>query len=267
MGPSQQPTDVLSGAVRRVDDGVDGVLARIRRLGARWPERDGVAVFHRVYTRVTREVGRLVDQGGFPDRRAAVTLDVLFAERYLHAVETFERGGRAPACWQALLHARDRRGVRPVQFALCGVNAHIGHDLALAVVDTCRVLACAPEDLRDEFDQVGDLLTALEERVREDLMPGPDLLELAEPLTHLAGAWSIERARRAAWAAARALWAVRGLPAVAEELRERLDTGVGRVGRLLVTPLAPAALLPGARAGGGPGTEGRRSPVCPGRRR
>ncbi|NEA38621.1 hypothetical protein G3I42_04920 [Streptomyces sp. SID11385] len=219
---------------------MDGVLARMRGLGAHWPERDGVAVFHRLYTRVTEEVGHLVDRGGFPDRRAAVTLDVLFAERYLHAVETFERGGRAPACWRPLLHARDRRGVRPVQFALCGVNAHIGHDLALAVVDTCRTLACAPEDLRDEFDQVGDLLATLEERVREDLMPGPDLLELADPLTHVAGAWSIERARSAAWVAARALWAVRDLTGVAEEMRARLDEGVGLVGRLLVTPLVPA---------------------------
>ncbi|MFJ4702712.1 MULTISPECIES: DUF5995 family protein [unclassified Streptomyces] len=242
MGHSSQPTEVLSGAARRVDAGVDGVLARIRGLGAGWPERDGVAVFHRVYTRVTEEVGRLVDRGGFPDRRAAVTLDVLFAERYLDAVETFERGGRAPACWRPLLHARDLRGVRPVQFALCGVNAHIGHDLALAVVDTCRTLACAPEDLRDEFDQVGELLTALEERVREDLMPGPDLLERAEPLTHLAGAWGVERAREAAWVTARALWAVRGLPVVAQEMRGRLDTGVGHVGRLLVTPLVPVRL-------------------------
>lgn len=240
MGHSQQPTEALSGAACRLDTGVDGVLARMRELGADWPEGDGVAVFHRVYTRVTEEVGRLVDRGGFPDRRAAVTLDVLFAERYLDAVGAFERGGRAPACWRPLLHARARRGVRPVQFALCGVNAHIGHDLALAVVDTCRTLHCAPEDLRDEFDQVGELLTALEERVREDLMPGPDLLERADPLTHLAGAWSLERARDAAWVTARTLWAVRELPGVAEELRNRLDEGVGLVGRLLVTPLVPA---------------------------
>ncbi|WP_431032350.1 DUF5995 family protein [Streptomyces sp. P6-2-1] len=242
MGHSPQLNETLAHASRRVDEGVDGVLARMRALGAEWPERDGVAVFHRVYSRVTEEVGHLVDRGGFPDRRAAVTLDVLFAERYLSAVETFERGGRAPACWRPLLHARAHRGVRPVQFALCGINAHIGHDLALAVVDTCRTLACVPEDLRDEFDQVGELLTTLEERVREDLMPGPDLLERADPLTHLAGAWSIERARDAAWVAARALWAVRGLTGVAEEMRSRLDEGVGLVGRLLVTPLVPAQL-------------------------
>ena len=35
-------------------------------------------------------------------------------------------------------------------------------------------------------------------------MPGPDLLQIADPLTHLLGAWSLERARHAAWSAARA---------------------------------------------------------------
>jgi hypothetical protein len=125
-----------------------------------------------------------------------------------------------------------------LQFALAGINAHIGHDLALAVVDTCRTLDCEPAELEDEFDRVGDVLITLEERIREDLMPGPDLLQIADPLTHLLGAWSLERARDAAWSAARAVWALRELPDLAEEFVERLDTGVGLVGRCLLTPLA-----------------------------
>lgn len=233
----------------RVPDGIGGVLARMRALDAHWPPADGVAVFHRVYLTVTEEVGRLVERGAFPDARAATVLDVCFAERYLTAVKAYESGRRPPACWRPLFHSRSHPGVRPLQFALCGVNAHIGHDLALAVVDACRVLGCEPEDLQDEFDRIGDLLTSLEERVRDELMPGPDLLELADPLTHLAGSWSLERARDAAWAVARTLWALRGLPLIAEEVRERLDAGVGLVGRMLLTPFSPgAARLTGAPA-------------------
>ena len=44
-------------------------------------------------------------------------------------------------------------------------------------------------------------------------------------------------ARDAAWTAARALWALRGLPDVAGEFTERLDTAVGFAGRMLLTPL------------------------------
>ncbi|MEU2440850.1 DUF5995 family protein [Streptomyces rubradiris] len=216
---------------------VDAVVARMRALDAALPARDGVGVFNRVYLTVTEEVGRRLGAGEFPDPRAASTLDVRFAERYLAAVDAAAEDRRPPACWRPLFQLRRHPGVRPLQFALAGVNAHIGHDLALAVVDTCRTLGCEPAALEDEFDRVGELLAALEERVREDLMPGPDLLQLADPLTHLLGSWSLERARDAAWAAARALWALRHCAGIAEEFTERLDAAVGFAGRMLLTPL------------------------------
>ncbi|KUL68913.1 MULTISPECIES: DUF5995 family protein [unclassified Streptomyces] len=216
---------------------VDAVLSRMRALDARLPERDGVAVFNRVYLTVTEAVDRHIDAGRFPDARAAITLDVRFAERYLAAVETAEEARRPPACWRPLFQMRRHPGVRPLQFALAGINAHIGHDLALAVVDACRSLGCEPTDLEDEFDRVGDLLISLEEHIREELMPGPDLFQIADPLTHLLGSWSLERARDATWSAARALWALRRLPELAVEFTERLDAAVGLAGRMLLTPL------------------------------
>jgi hypothetical protein len=216
---------------------LDAVVSRMRALHEDLPERDGVAVFNRVYLAVTEAVDRCVDRGRFADARAAITLDVRFAERYLAAVDAAAREHRPPACWRPLFQFRRHPGVRPLQFALAGINAHIGHDLALAVVDTCRSLDCEPADVEDEFDRVGDLLVSLEERIREDLMPGPDLLQIADPLTHLLGSWSLERARDATWTAARALWALRGLPDVAGEFTERLDTAVGFAGRMLLTPL------------------------------
>ncbi|MFF7975154.1 DUF5995 family protein [Streptomyces sp. NPDC007905] len=216
---------------------VDAVLARMRALDAELPEGDGVAVFNRVYLAVTEEVDRRLDAGGFPDPRAATALDVRFAERYLTAVDAVDRGRRPPACWRPLFQFRRHPGVRPLQFALAGINAHIGHDLALAVVDTCRTLGCEPADLEDEFDRVGDLLASLEERIREDLMPGPDLLQVADPMTHLLGSWSLERARDATWTAARALWTLRHCENVVEEFTERLDAAVGFAGRMMLTPL------------------------------
>ncbi|MEV7343725.1 DUF5995 family protein [Streptomyces sp. NPDC093544] len=212
---------------------VDAVVSRMRALDATLPERDGIAVFNRVYLAVTEEVDRRLDAGEFADPAAAITLDVRFAERYLRVAEE----GDPPACWRPVLQFRRHPGVRPLQFALAGINAHIGHDLALAVVDACRTLGCEPAELEDEFDRVGDLLVALEERIREELMPGPDLLQIADPLTHLLGAWSLDRAREATWSAARALWALRGLPDLAEEFAERLDAAVGFAGRMLLTPM------------------------------
>jgi hypothetical protein len=216
---------------------VGQVVARMRALGTALPHRDGVAVFNRVYLSVTQELDGRLAAGGFVDPVAAAELAARFAGRYLRAVEGARDGRAVPACWRPLLQLRGHRGIRPLQFALAGINAHVGHDLALAVVDTCTALECEPPALERDFDRVGDLLTSVEERVREELMPGPDLLDVADPLTHLAGSWSLERARDAAWAASRVLWSLRGLPEVYEEFAGKLDAGVGLVGRFLLTPL------------------------------
>ncbi|MFJ6570226.1 DUF5995 family protein [Streptomyces sp. NPDC091292] len=218
-------------------DQVGSVLRRMRALGDGWPDGDGVGVFHGVYETVTQEVALRIADGHFTDARAAATLDVRFAERYLAALDAAAGDRRPPACWRPLFQYRRHPGVRPLQFALAGINAHIGHDLALAVVDTCHSLGCEPGALEDEFDRVGDLLVLLEERIREEIMPGPDLLQIADPLTHLLGAWSLDRARDGAWSAARALWALRNFPDLAEEFAQRLDAAVGLVGRILLTPL------------------------------
>ncbi|CAL9388876.1 DUF5995 family protein [Streptomyces sp. enrichment culture] len=215
----------------------DTVLSRMRALDTALPPRDGVAVFNGVYLTVAREAGLRTEGGRFTDVRGATALDVRFAQRYLAAVDAAEDGRRPPACWRPLFQFRRHPGVRPPQFALAGLNAHVGHDLALAVVDTCRTLGCEPVDLEAEFDRVGELLVSVEERIHDELTPGPDLLRIADPLTHLLGSWSLERARDATWAAARALWALRRLPDVAGEFTDRLDAAAGFAGRLLLTPL------------------------------
>ncbi|MFD7236919.1 DUF5995 family protein [Streptomyces syringium] len=217
--------------------GIDGVLARMRELQAALPPGDGVAVFNRVYLSVTEEIGRGVSAGAFGNAVAAAELDVRFAGRYLAAVDRCSSGRRPPACWRPLFQMRGHPAVRPLQFALAGINAHIGHDLALALADTCRILGVEPRALEGDFDRIGELLVALEERIREELMPGPDLLDVADPLTHLVGSWSLEAARDAAWASFRALWAVRGLPDLVAEFTDRVDASVGLVGRCLLTPL------------------------------
>ncbi|MFB7292664.1 DUF5995 family protein [Actinacidiphila glaucinigra] len=227
----------MTTARRPAPVGVGQVVARMRALGTALPPGDGVAVFNRVYLSVTEELDGRLAAGGFGDPAAAAVLAARFAARYLRAVDAAADRRTVPACWRPLLQLRGHRGIRPVQFALAGINAHVGHDLALAVVDTCAALGCEPPSLERDFDRVGELLTSVEERVREELMPGPDLLDLADPLTHLAGSWSLERARDAAWAASRVLWSLRGLPEVYEEFAEKLDAGVGLVGRFLLTPL------------------------------
>lgn len=215
---------------------VAAAAERMRLLAAALPERDGVAVFNRVYLAVTTELARRVDAGWFRHPHRTAALGAAFAGRYLSAVEAEAEGRVPPACWRELFAARGRPGVRPIQFALAGINAHVGHDLALAVVDTCVLLGVGPDGVARDFGRVGDVLDAVEERVREQLMPGPDPLDRADPVTHLAGVWTLGAARAAAWSAAGLLWRLRDLPGLQAECAAGLDAGVALVNRCLLTP-------------------------------
>ncbi|GAB7185772.1 DUF5995 family protein [Kitasatospora sp. Ki12] len=121
------------------------------------------------------------------------------------------------------------------------MNAHIQHDLPLAVVDTCRRRGCAPADVEEDYHRINGLLAEVETAVRERLMPGPDLLEHAEPFTHLLGAWSVGVARERAWSAVGALWELRHLPGAARAFAAALAGSVGLLGRALLLPLGPHA--------------------------
>jgi len=216
---------------------VNDVVARMRAIGAPLPPDDGVAVFNRVYLSVTEELQRRLADGFFQDPGGTARLAVLFAQRYLAAVEPNTPDRHPPACWRPLLQLRRDRGIHPLQFALAGINAHVTHDLPLAVVDTCRSLGCGPHRVEWDFERVGRILDAIEERIREELMPGPDLLDAADPLTHLLATWELEQARQAAWSTARILWDVRERPRLYEEFAHALDAGAGLVGRCLLAPL------------------------------
>ncbi|WP_346766405.1 DUF5995 family protein [Streptomyces sp. CB01881] len=216
---------------------VDEVIRRLREIDAGLPDGDGVAVFNRMYLTVTAAVHRRLAGPYFADPAAMAELDAVFAGRYLLAVDAVAAGRRPPACWRPLFELRGHSGVHPLQFALAGMNAHIQHDLPLAVIDTCRRLGRSPEDLCADYHRINGLLAAVETAVREQLMPGPDVLERAEPLTHRVGAWSVDSARDAAWASVAALWELREVPHAAAALAAALDVAVGLLGRALLTPL------------------------------
>ncbi|WP_329929581.1 DUF5995 family protein [Streptomyces sp. SP17BM10] len=233
------PGAVESTAVQdtTADDTVDGVVARLRALGAELVPADGVAVFNRAYLTVTEAVRERLGGPYFADPAAVAVLDVVFARRYLLAVAADAAGREPPACWRPLFELRAHSGVHPLQFALAGMNAHIQHDLPLAVLDACGRLGCEPEDVEDDYHRVNGVLAEVEAAVREQLLGAHGLPEPAAPLAHLLGAWSVDAAREAAWSAVRALWELRRVPCAAHAFAAALDGSVGLLGRALLLPL------------------------------
>ena len=197
----------------------------MRAIEAALPAGDGVACFNQMYLDVTLGVCKEVERGSFGDPAFVTHLDVVFANLYFRAVDALSGPPPAwPVAWRPLLAARGTPGIEPVQFALAGMNAHINHDLPLAVVATCTDLATAPTDdcHHDDYRKIDALLDALEQSVRESFEP-PDVVVVDQHVAAVANVianWSINAARDVAWDTAIALWDVREL-----QLATRLLTG------------------------------------------
>ncbi len=236
-GPPLPP--LPSGPVSSIPD----AIARMTAISAALPLTDGLACFNRMYLIVTEKVLAEVSSGtSFADPAFMGHLDVAFVNLYLGAIDgSRSEPPTAPRCWSELFADRSDAHVAPLQFALAGMNAHINHDLAIAVVQTCEDLGTEPEQAPHaaDFEKVNTLLDGLDQEIRESFETG-ELLDLdrkAAGLENLVGDAGIGAARRVAWVNAVALWHLRHDSWLSKEYTDGLDEAAALAGRSLMEPL------------------------------
>ena len=221
---------------------VQDVVRRLRRIADELPPDDGAAVFNRMYLTVTESVATGLARGTvFADPAFMAELDVTFASLWIEAYDAAGQDARdVPKAWAALFERRRDRSVLPVQFALAGMNSHIGHDLAVAVVETCLQRGTSPSrpGIRDDYEAVNRLLAASESQIRRSFLTtaGQELDDHVGPVVHLVSSWKIDKARDVAWVNVEAMWAIRRSVRLAARYRSALARTVGMGSRLLLTP-------------------------------
>lgn len=219
------------------------VVARMREIDAGLSPRDGVGVFNRVYLRVTELVlARLAEGRFFHDDEFMASLDIRFADLWFTAYDASTR--RRPKAWSPLFAAREERGVLPIQFALAGMNAHIEHDLAVAVVRTCQAHGRSPTSpgVHHDYELVNDLLAGVEAEIRRSFLTEVGQAaddHLLRPVAHLVSSWNIDKARDIAWVNALALWELRRIDFLFDRYASALAHSVGMGSRLLLTDVLP----------------------------
>jgi Family of unknown function (DUF5995) len=214
-------------------------IARMEAIDAAMLASDGLACFNRMYLAVTEAVRAELSEGFYADPEFMTTLDVTFANLYFAAADAASDPATMPLAWRPLIERRDAPGIEPIQFALAGMNAHINHDLPLAVTTTCADLGTAPDTgthLAD-FQKVDQLLDAAEQSIRESFETNPELAvdRRLQAVDDLAASWSINSARDLAWQNALVLWALRPDPAVSGLFLDGLAATTALAGRLLLT--------------------------------
>lgn len=185
-------------------------------IGASVPAEDGLGCFNRMYLEVTRQVEDRLGTGFFADPAFMTQLDVTFANLYFTAVDAAGNPPAVPLAWRPLIEQRAQPGIEPVQFALAGMNAHINHDLPLAVTGTCAALATSPSAgaHQADYQKVDQLLDAAEQSVRQSFESAPELAvdRHLQAVNNLIASWSINSARDLAWTNSLLLWEVRADP-------------------------------------------------------
>jgi hypothetical protein len=223
------------------------VLERLEELDRQLPATDGVKWFNKLYLEVTREVAATVPQKREAAPGFLAALDVFFGNRYFEAFDAADTRQGLPTdypfhAWKPLFTARFNRGIAPVQFALAGMNAHINHDLANGVCDTCAARQTEPSDDGPEhrdYDSVNDLISKVERKVKAWMMTGllKELDLSFRPVDDVVAVWDVERARDAAWVRAEVIWSLREATVLRDGYEAMNDRAVGFASRALLTPV------------------------------
>ena len=224
-------------------DSIPEVIAVFEALDNILPDPDGLKWFNWLYLTVTKSVDDNLSSGGWNNPAWLARLDVLFARLYLNAVASALTPGKSAAgCWDVFLSARQDARLARIQFALAGMNAHIDHDLSVAVVQTCAEFSLPPVHLSaiyQDYTGINRLLDALIDTAKKQLMVG--LLGNSLPsiglVEDLIAGSGISVAREAAWTNAELLWQAHSVPGLADRLLDALDLTATLAGKALLAPV------------------------------
>lgn len=240
MSATPAPSSLLNIVTSNPPVSIDGVIQIMQGLDAALAETDGLKWFNLLYLEVTQQVQQHPPQGGWKAPVWVARLDVIFANLYFKAIADSLSGNPIPSSWQALFEARQRTGIDRIQFALAGMNAHINHDLALALMATNNEMhqGFDPDTLEhQDYQHVNDLLQAVLPQALTLLATGT-LGRLAEDtgkVGKLLAIWNVRVARDLAWDFARH---VQSLPAPFQQFAlASQDQFTGALGRSLLIPI------------------------------
>lgn len=216
----------IDDVIEQLDTTVEWARANNSRLG----------YFPALYRWVTLKVKQGVDEGFFDDGPRMERLDVIFANRYLAALEAWRGGSRPTAAWDYTFTQAGQYWPIVLQHLLLGINAHINLDLGIAAART--VPADELEALRADFNRINEILTSLVADVQQELAQVWPLLRLFNRLLGTVDDkiinFSMERARDFAWATAQRL-----APLTEDEQQReiaRLDSEVVKIAELIRHP-------------------------------
>jgi hypothetical protein len=237
----EQLTQIAARAVTTISD----VIIVLQDMDSLLPSDDGLKWFNLLYLKVTESVRDNPPPAGWEAPQWLGRLDVIFANLYFDAVVNWQRNATKTArSWVPLFESRRRPDIMRIQFALAGMNAHINHDLPIALVQVNGKKGVQPDrrsaEYRD-FEYVNNILEAVEAKMKPYVATGiigaidEDLGEVDDVIAM----WNVRKARETGWVNAELLWHLRFVPVqtARDDFLTNLDRLVSLGSRGLLVPV------------------------------
>jgi hypothetical protein len=183
---------------------IPAVVTLMTNIDNLLPDDDGLKWFNKLYLKVTEAIDQL-PAANWADPAWLTQLDVIFAGLYFTAITEFLNNDPAtPSAWDALFESRNQPNIERIQFALAGMNAHINHDLTLALVQADTQMNLKPALQSPEhadYRRVNGILAQLLPNVLTDIATGllGGLAEDTGKVGQLLAIWDVAAARDVAW--------------------------------------------------------------------
>jgi hypothetical protein len=191
----------ILAAVQNPPQTIPDVVAGLQTIDNLCVVEDGLKWFNWLYLAVTQAVENRVASGGFQDPAWLAQLDIEFARLYFSTVYAAITNANCPGCWAALFAVRNNVQIARIQFALAGMNAHINHDLCLAIEAASKATNTVPQHgtvQYNDYTSVNPVLDSLIDQAKQTLnvrLPGGQLPAVSH-LADLIAAWDVSGARK-----------------------------------------------------------------------
>ena len=231
-------TDALCNPPTRISEVLDiqvTVQAILDQLPPS-PANNRVAAFNKLYLTITRRVDLALPGATTPE--FLELLDVEFARRYFTALDLWNREREdTPDVWEVLFKRAGDLQMSELVAAMLGVNAHINHDLSLALISTWEKLGPPPnETIYPDYLLVNKIFYEEIQPLRRGFSDNwqLELDRLVGPLDDWSQRILVKVTRAQAWEQALRLWPLRNDPEVFEDARRVMDKAASLIAEWMI---------------------------------